>query len=110
MPISTDGGREPAWSPSGRELFYRSSLDDEGKRRVMVVDMPANPSSSAGRPRVLFRDEYGTTGVARDYDVTADGARFLMGREETPPLEEVTELLIVLNWFEELERLVPTNN
>ncbi len=110
MPISTDGGREPAWSPSGRELFYRSSADDEGKRWMMVVDMPANAGSSAGRPRVLFRDDFATTGWARGFDVTADGERFLMVREETRPPRDVTELHVVLNWFEELRRLVPTDN
>jgi hypothetical protein len=47
----------------------------------------------------------------RNYDVSPDGRRFLMlGGQGLPPVEEVTELQIVLNWFEELKRLVPTQN
>ena len=47
----------------------------------------------------------------RHYDVTADGERFLLladqrtvGGEET-----LREMTVVLNWVEELKRLVPTN-
>ena len=41
-----------------------------------------------------------------DYDITADGQRFLMikGSEQQAP----NQINIVLNWFEELKRLVPT--
>jgi len=43
----------------------------------------------------------------QQYDVSPDGQRFLM-----PILEEgqmaVTRINVVLNWFEELKRLVPT--
>ena len=41
----------------------------------------------------------------RTYDVTPDGQRFLMTRlpgEQSPP-----RIVVVLNWFEELEAKVP---
>ena len=41
-----------------------------------------------------------------NYDVSSDG-RFLMVEPEEN--EGPTQLYVVLNWFEELKRLVPTN-
>jgi hypothetical protein len=63
---------------------------------------------------VLFQGDYATSqgplgggqrgwGVA--YDVSADGQRFLMVKElEQSP----AQINVVLNWFEELKRRVPT--
>ena len=58
----------------------------------------------------LFEGIY-RAGVGRSYDVAPDGQRFLMitasgGAEDT---SAPTSLTVVLNWFEELRRLVPTN-
>ena len=47
----------------------------------------------------------------RSYDIHPDGQRFLMIKE-APQTEEAsapTELILVLNWSEELKRLVPTD-
>jgi serine/threonine-protein kinase len=30
MPVSTEGGTEPLWAPSGRELFYRTATSRDG--------------------------------------------------------------------------------
>ena len=45
------------------------------------------------------------TGSQFYYDVSADGERFLATtkRADAPPVQ----IHVVLNWFEELERLVP---
>ena len=47
-PISTDGGSEPVWNPSGHELFYRTG------NRLMAVDVSGASGFSAGKPKVLF--------------------------------------------------------
>ena len=49
--ISTDGGTEPLWNRSGRELFYRT------ENRMMIVDVETPPagSFSAGKPRCYSR-------------------------------------------------------
>ena len=99
--ISTDGGREPLWARSGRELFYRSG------EKMMVADVITQPRFQAAGSRVLFQGPYETTSSASaNYDVSADGQRFLMVQpsEQWPA---VTELNVVLNWFEELKRRVP---
>jgi len=42
------------------------------------------------------------------YDISPDWQRFLFVQENEPP-REPTPLVVVLNWFEELERRVPTS-
>jgi len=100
--ISTDGGIEPGWNPNGRELFYRSG------DRMMAVPVTTAPAFSAGRPTMLFERPYMSstfplTGVT--YDVTRDGQRFLMVKDQSG---SATQINVVVNWFEELKRLVPT--
>ena len=41
-------------------------------------------------------------------DVAADGQRFVMIKEDEQESTSV-QINVVLNWFEELKRLVPTN-
>ena len=48
----------------------------------------------------------GTT--VRRYDVTADGQRFLMMKEEARDTDAAPSINVVQNWFEDLKRLVPT--
>ncbi|MEE8158927.1 MAG: hypothetical protein V3T78_06130, partial [Dehalococcoidia bacterium] len=101
--ISTDGGLEPVWAPNGRELFYRNG------DKLMVVSVQAEGTFKAEKPRVLFEmssSPYSYTNKTSNYDVTPDGQRFVMVKatqESTPE-----QINVVLNWFEELKRLVPT--
>jgi len=104
--ISTEGGTEAVWAGNG-ELFYRNENGD----KMMVVDITTEPTFRAGNPRLLFEGFYqgGIGGNRAFYDVTPDGQRFLMvkaGEQET----EAMQINVVLNWFEELKRLVPTDN
>ncbi len=43
----------------------------------------------------------------RNYDISPDGQRFLMIQREQDLVP--TEIIVILNWFEELKRLAPTN-
>jgi len=101
--ISSEGGTEPVWAWSGRELFYRNG------NRMMAVEIATEPTFSAGTPRLLFdgRYHYGLGAAPQNYDVTSDGQRFLMvqASEQAP-----TQINVVLNWFEELKRLVPAGH
>jgi eukaryotic-like serine/threonine-protein kinase len=95
--ISTEGGTEPVWARNG-ELFYRNG----GK--VMVVETTTRPSFSAGNPKVLFEGSYATYQSVPDYDVTADGQRFLFAQAGD---EGQSEISVVLNWTEELKQNSP---
>jgi hypothetical protein len=43
----------------------------------------------------------------RSYDVSPDGQRFLTIQAATGPEGRRAQLVVVLNWFEELQRRVP---
>jgi Tol biopolymer transport system component len=113
--ISIDGGQSPAWRADGRELFFRGEErpSPEGTqlhiRSMMAVDITTDPILSAGQPRVLFEGFQEAVAFTRDFDVTPDGQRFLMVEPAVPSMQPVTHINFVLNWFDELERLVPTN-
>lgn len=46
----------------------------------------------------------------RTYDISPDGERFLMIKHASGDQNAGWELILVQHWFEELERLVPTEN
>jgi predicted Ser/Thr protein kinase len=100
--ISTDGGTEPVWNPNGRELFYRSG------DKMMAVEITTHPSFGAGSPRKLFQGPYLPTPLSNpNYDVSADGQRFLMLKPVDQEQNAPTQINVVLNWFEELKQKVP---
>jgi hypothetical protein len=100
--ISTKGGWEPLWAPDGRKLFYRNTSGG----RVMSVTFEA---AQVGIPEVLLEGAFvGGNRFNRMWDLSADGKQFLMVKRETERLN-LNEIRVVQNWFEELDRLVPTD-
>jgi eukaryotic-like serine/threonine-protein kinase len=101
--ISTEGGTETVWNRNGRELFYRSG------DKMMAVDIATQPSFTVGKPRMLFKGQYVPTATTPpNYDVSPDGQRFLMLKPAVQEQAAPTQINVVLNWFEELKRRVPT--
>ena len=100
--ISTQGGREPLWSPDGRELFYRTE-----DNKVMVVPVKLTPEFIAGIPKMLFEGRFSLGPYPWWYDITPDGQRFVM--LQTVEESRQMEIVVVLNWFEELKQRVPLN-
>ncbi|MDA2938462.1 protein kinase, partial [Acidobacteria bacterium AH-259-A15] len=96
--ISTDGGTEPLWARSGKELFYRNG------DKLMAVQIDT-ASGLAGTPTLLFEGPYAHFAFAPGYDLAPDNQRFLMVK--TPPESAPRQVNVVLNWFQELKRLVP---
>jgi serine/threonine-protein kinase len=101
--VSLDGGRMPAWSPGGRELFYLSGT------AMMAVPIQLTSTFRADNPTKLFEVPPGPPLPVRSWDVSRDGQRFLMIKD--PPASDgatmPTTIVMVLNWTEELKRLVP---
>jgi serine/threonine protein kinase/Tol biopolymer transport system component len=100
--ISSEGGREPMWNQNGRELFYRNG------NKMMAVDVTTQPAFSAGKPRMLFEGRYQpATPSYPQYDVSADGQRFLMlkpvEQEQTAP----AQISVVLNWIADMKHRMP---
>ena len=100
--ISTDGGLEPRWSRDGRELFFRIA----GGEEMMYADVSTEPDFRPGRARILFEGMFSTyASSGPSYSLHPDGKRFLMLQDILP---DPAPIVITLNWFEELKRLVPT--
>ena len=97
--VSTEGGTQPLWSRNGKEIFYRVG------NKMMVVDASAGVDLIPSQPRQLFEQRYVFQNVSlANYDVSPDGQRFVMVKDEAGS----GRLNVVLNWTEELKRLVPT--
>ena len=99
--VSTDEGVAPLWSRDGRELLY------VGPRGMMAAPVETEPSFRTGNPELLFSTDAYLIDARRPYDISPDSQRFLMLKEsgENP---DAAQIHVVLNWFTELERLVPT--
>jgi hypothetical protein len=76
---------------------------------MMAVAVTTSPAFQAGAPRLLWEGAYshgtgsscGMPGVASAaYDVSPDGQRFLMVREDHPA--GATKIVVVVNWAEEV--------
>ena len=104
--ISNDGGRDPVWSPDGDKLFYRNG------DKMMAVVVTNEPSFTPDKPELLFEGEYSFHAVPGwlNNDISVDGQKFLMIRSQVIEESSPTQINVVLNWFEELNRLVPTDN
>jgi eukaryotic-like serine/threonine-protein kinase len=102
--ISTDGGTEPMWARNRRELFYRNG------EKMMVVSVETKPAFVASKPKLLFEGHYEkssfTFSFEPNYDVSPDGQRFLMIKASEQE-SAATQVNVVLNWSDELRRLVP---
>ena len=103
--VSNDGGEAPVWSPSGDELFYRFRKSGV-EARMMAVRVIEAGEVRPGRPEVLFAGDHLFGEIARNYDVSPDGERFLMIRAAPGTSSAI---VVVENWFEELKRLAPAS-
>jgi serine/threonine protein kinase len=104
LQISNNGGTDPVWRRSGGELYYRSD------KKMMVVSVTTSPEFRASAPKLLWEGNYsGGSGAScgmpgassSNYDVTADGQRFLMVRDDDNGSSN--RVVVVLNWAEEVK-------
>jgi hypothetical protein len=77
---------------------------------MMAVQINTQPTFTVGKPRVLFEGGYEMnnqgTRLGPNYDVTADGQRFIM-LKSSPQAAAGTQIIVVENWLEELKQRVP---
>jgi len=90
------------------ELFYRNGDN------MLAVAVSTASTFSAGRPQELWKGHYshgmssscGAPGLtSSNYDVTAEGKRFLMIKDEDQDLATSKQIIVALGWAEELNRL-----
>ena len=91
LQISTNGGGQPRWRADGRELFYVEA------ETLMAVPVTTTPKPRVGPAQRLFEH----VGIARrpgqQYDVSADGRRFVV--IETVGGPSRPSVRVVQNWF-----------
>ena len=93
--VSRDGGAEPRWAHSGKELFFK------GAGELMVVDVTPGPTLTIGTPRSLFSlTGYRFARNRPQYDVALDDKRFVMIKDLGG--NTVGDVVYVENWFKEL--------
>jgi len=97
--VSRDGGTEPVWSPSGREIFYRTPDDGFMAARLAFGGAPA----VMGRDLLFSAPDYVAFANWGDYDVHPDGDLFVFIRR---PQQTTSGITVVVNWFDELRSLL----
>lgn len=104
--VSTDGGFQPVWNRDGTELYYLDS------RRLLAARIDRGDTPTIGTTRVVL-DTLPYTPyerASRTYDIAPDGQRFLFTSAAATisdrPFQGVERYEVVLNWVEELRRLV----
>ena len=107
--VSTAGGRTPLFARNGRELFFVSGS------ALMSVPVRLAPTFATGNPTVLINSSsiildgrlLGNTG--RTYDVSRDGDRFLMLKDDAAVDRSTNRpgIVVVQNWFRELNEKLP---
>ena len=99
--VSTNGGELPTWAPDGEHLFYRRG------NWMMSVEVNPDRDPSFGAPEESFEiSEWSLDSPA--FTVSSDG-RFLVVTRSDESGSSRGRLRAVVNWFEELKELVPSN-
>jgi eukaryotic-like serine/threonine-protein kinase len=100
--VSTTGGDQPVWSRDGKRIFFRS---DGAFQEITFA--PGSPPT-VSKARFVFRDTFDDpqSNTHTAYDVFPDG-RFVMIQPTNK--SDTAEVVLVVNWLEELKRLVPAN-
>jgi Tol biopolymer transport system component len=84
VPVSRGGGRSPRWRGDSGELFFQSLSG-----QIMAANISAK---TVGEAASLFD----APAALADWDVTADGERFLLAR---PTVGRALPFTVVLNWM-----------
>jgi serine/threonine-protein kinase len=94
--VSTGGGSSPLWHRKGTELFYRSP-----DAAIMSVPVKLGLSPTVGEPRELFSEAGVGADLGREFDVSADGQRFVIIARSAGTSARIT---VVQNWFREFRK------
>jgi serine/threonine-protein kinase len=99
--VSVAGGASPRWSRDGRELFF---VDES--RHMVAVPVASGQTLVLGEPKQLF-DLSTNYAITNGFDVARDG-RFLMIRPVGSAAALRDEIVLVENFFQDLEAKVKT--
>ena len=94
-PVSVEGGGYPRWRADGRELYFLSA-----DARLMAATFAAGTPPTIGTPAPLVEVRLVAhpdrmSFAAYEYDVNADGSRFLINRLISPADVNMT---VIVDW------------
>ena len=98
--VSVEGGIGAAWSPDGRELFYRTA------NGMMAAVIETGPSFKVRKRELLFEDDYARNPGGAQYDIDPRSGQFLLIKRAVGDVS----IVVVVNWFEEVRRLTGEAN
>ena len=93
-PISNGGASQVRWSRRGSELFYVQAGS------LLAVTVTAGAGFAVGSPTRLFSHFAFTASLDPNYDVSADGQRFLIPQRVQ---SETPKIRVVQNWIGEFQ-------
>jgi serine/threonine-protein kinase len=100
--VSTSGGTRPVWARNGRELFF---LDSATTLTAVPVETSAATFNHGNPAKVLEATYFAPSPLDnRSYDISPDGQRFLMIKEDARDRSvRAVKLVVFLDWTEELK-------
>ena len=97
--VSAEGGNSVMWARDGSELFYLNGL------KMMAARIGKGPTLTVGLPVTLFEADYDFAGTVANYDVTPDGAGFVMCRlVRGDTSQSWAQGHVLVNWLADFER------
>lgn len=97
--MSQGGDAQPAWSRDGRDLYYAKA------DTIVAVPIVREPRLRIGEPTAVASGV--SFAIRRNFDVTHDGRLLVIDADTT---EGESDVVVVDGWFEDLMRLVPTDD
>ncbi len=98
--VSSAGGTCPLWSRNSDELFYLSGPPSY-LTAVKVMSGPG-PAFAFGTSEPLFPATGYLSSVARNYDLSPDGSRFIMVKSVIGTMSRRPSLVYVSHWADEI--------
>jgi serine/threonine-protein kinase len=98
----SSGGAHPIWSRTARELLFTT-----GDQIMTVPYQYDGREFTPGTPRPWSSVRYVTAGPTRKYDLHPDGKRLIIASPDTTGATAHDQIVFVINFFDELERMLP---
>ena len=99
--VSSDGGDNPAWSLTRRELIYAAP-----DHRLMAVPYSVNRDSfHADKPRLLPNSRFVPRAADRSFDLHPDGNRMALLKAPEAPVHD--HVILIFSFLDTLRAIAP---
>jgi serine/threonine-protein kinase len=102
--VSTGGGDDPTWAPQAHDFFFANTAES----KIMVAPFSVSGSSfQVEKPRVWSDAKFvgRPRTPSRDLAIHPDGKRFAVASAGNGAEEQITQIVMVFDFFNELRRV-----